>query len=82
MKREDHAVFVQKLLNTQGGVGRGACKLLIVKWANTLKESSKKFTEAQAASNNNTGWNTDTDEFLEHPPSGGSLPYRGLPSRR
>ena len=42
-----HAVFGQKLLNTQCGVGRCARKSPIMKWANTLKESSKKFTEAK-----------------------------------
>ena len=39
--------FGQKLLNTEHGVGRCACKSPIMKWANTLKESSKKFTEAE-----------------------------------
>ena len=34
-----HAVFSQKLLNTQSGVDRWACKSLIMKWANALKES-------------------------------------------
>ena len=33
-----HALFGQKLLNTQCGVGRYACKSPIMKWANTLKE--------------------------------------------
>ena len=37
-----HAVFAQKLLNTQRGVGRCAHKSPIMKWANALKESSKK----------------------------------------
>ena len=34
--------FNQKLLNTQHGVGRCAWKSPIMKWANELKESSKK----------------------------------------
>ena len=38
-----HAVFGQKLLNTQCGVSRCAHESPIVKWANTLKESSKNF---------------------------------------
>ena len=37
-----HAIFNQKLLNTQHGVGRCAWKSPIMKWANELKESSKK----------------------------------------
>ena len=39
---QGHAMFGQKLLNTQPGVGRCACESSIVKWANALKESSKK----------------------------------------
>ena len=34
-----------------------------------LKESSKKFTEAKL----NGSWDTDTEEFVEHSPSGRSL---------
>ena len=34
-----YAVFGQKLLNTQHGVGRYTCKSPILKWANVLKES-------------------------------------------
>ena len=44
-----HAIFGQKLLNTQHGVGRCACKSPLMKWANALKESSKKFTEAECS---------------------------------
>ena len=47
MGQGGHAVFGQKLLNTQHSVGRCARKSHIMKWANALKESSKKFTEAQ-----------------------------------
>ena len=39
--------FGQKLLNTQHSVGRWAHESPIMKWANTLKESSKKFTVAE-----------------------------------
>ena len=39
--------FGQKLLNTQYGVGRRAHKSPIMTWANTLNESSKKFTKAE-----------------------------------
>ena len=70
-----HAVFGQKLLNTQCGVGRYACKSPIMRWANTLSlQKKKKFTEA---SHNNASWYIDTDGFLEHPPRGGSLYYKG-----
>ena len=39
--------FAKKLLNTQHGVGRCTPKSPITKFANTLKEPSKKFTEAE-----------------------------------
>ena len=71
------AVFGQKLLNIQHSVGRCAHKSLIMKWE-TLKESSKKNSlKPNEASHNNTSWYTDTDGFLEHSPSGGSLYYKG-----
>ena len=41
LEHEDHAVFGQKLLNTQHGVGRCAHKSPIMKWANVMKESSR-----------------------------------------
>ena len=44
-----HAIFSQKLLNTQCGVGRCAHKSPIMKWANTVKETSKKFTEPECS---------------------------------
>ena len=73
-----HAVFGQKLLNTQCGVGRCAGKSLIMKWVNTLKESSKTNSlKPNSASHNNANWYTNTDGFLEHSPSGGSLYYKG-----
>ena len=37
-----HAIYCQKLLSTQHSVGRWICKSPIMKWANMLKESSKK----------------------------------------
>ena len=40
-------------------------------WKNLQKMSLKWNT----ASHNNASWYTDTDGFLEHPPSGGSLYY-------
>ena len=39
---QGHAIFGQKLLNTQCGVGRCARKSPIMKWVATLKESSKE----------------------------------------
>ena len=42
-----HAVFSQKLLNTQRRVGRCARKSPIMRWANALKESSKKVPWSQ-----------------------------------
>ena len=48
-----HAIFGQKLLNTQCGVGRCTCKSPIMKWANVLKESSKSSLKPNSASHNN-----------------------------
>ena len=71
-----HAIFSQKLMNTQHGVGRCAHKSPIMKWANTWRESSKKNSlKLNTASHNTTSWYTDTEGFLEHSPSGGSLYY-------
>ena len=42
-----HAIFGQKLLNTQHDVSRYTYKSPIMKWKNTLKDSSKKFTEVE-----------------------------------
>ena len=40
-------------------------------------ESSKKNSlKPNTASDNNASWYTDTDGFLEHSPSGGSLCYK------
>ena len=71
-----HAVFGQKLLATQHCVGRCTRKSSIVKWAMMLKESSKNSLKPNTASHN-TSWCTDTDGFLEHSPSWGSLYYKG-----
>ena len=70
--------FGQNMLSTQPCVGRCARKSPIMKWANALKESSKKNSlKSNAASHNNASWYTDTDGILEHSPSGGSLYYKG-----
>ena len=48
--RVGHAGYCQFLVKhswTQRGVGRYAPKSPVMKWANALKESSKKFTEAE-----------------------------------
>ena len=72
-----HPIFGQKLLNTQCSVGRCAHKSPIKKWANALKESSKKNSlKPNAASHNNASWYADTDGFLEHSPSRRSLYYK------
>ena len=73
----DHAIFGQKLLTTQHSVGRCARKSPSVKWANALKESSKKFPEADAASHSSASWYSDRDGFLEHSPSREGLYYKG-----
>ena len=52
-----HAIFIQKLVNTQHNVGRNAHKSPIMKWANALQESSKKNSlKPNAASQNTTSW--------------------------
>ena len=69
-----HAIFGQKLLNTQHSVSQCACKSLFMKWANMLKREFKNNSlMLNAASHNNASWYTDTDGFLENSPSGGSL---------
>ena len=37
----------------------------------------KNLLKLNAASHNTTNWYTDTDGFLDHSPSGGSLNYKG-----
>ena len=39
-------------------------------------ESSEKFVKLNTSSHNTTSWCIDTDGFLEHSPSGGSLYYK------
>ena len=49
-----------------------------MKWENALKEFKRKNSlKLNAASHNTTIWYTDTDGFLEHLPSRGSLYYKG-----
>ena len=52
----DHAVLGQKLLNIQPSVGRWTCKSPIMKWANALKESSKKSPKLNETSTNSASW--------------------------
>ena len=42
-----------------------------------IEKVFKKFAEANTASHNTAKWHTDTKGFREHPPSGGSLYYKG-----
>ena len=64
------------------------CWTLSVVWAGTLVNhpswneqmhgvSKKNSLKPNAASHNNTSWYTDTEGFLEHSRSGGSLYYKG-----
>ena len=70
--------LVKKLLNTQHGVGRFTGKSPTMKWANALKESSKKNSVMlNTASHNNISYYADTDRFLEHSPNRRSLYHRG-----
>ena len=56
-----------------------------MKWANALSLQKKKKNSLKpntashnnATSHNNASWYTDTDGFLAHSPSGGSLYYKG-----
>ena len=76
MNREGgaHAIFGQKLLNTQLSMGRCAPKSPIMKCANALKESSKKNSmKLNTTSHNNASWYTVTNGFLEHSFSRGKL---------
>ena len=73
-----HAVSGQKRLTTQRSVGRYARKSPIIKWANVLKESPKKFSEPERSLSQQCQLiHTDTDGLLEHSPSAGSLFYKG-----
>ena len=42
-----HVIFGQKLMNTQCGVGKCACKSPTIKWANVLEKSFKKSAEGK-----------------------------------
>ena len=54
-----------------------------MKWANVLKESSKKISlNPNTASHNNISWYIDTDGFLEHSPREGCLYYKGPALRK
>ena len=68
-----HVVFGQKLLNTPCGVGRCTCESPFMKCWKSLPKNSLKVHAASY----NAKWYTDTDGFLEHSPSGGSLYYTG-----
>ena len=68
-----HAVFGQKLLNIQHGVGRCAHKSVIIKWQTPWKNPQKNSLKPNASSPNNTSWHTDTDGLLEHKLNTGSL---------
>ena len=78
-----HAGFGQKLMNTQHSVGRCARKSLIMKWADALREFSKKFHWSQMQPLTTLSAGTlITDGFLEYSPSGEAYTTRGLPYRR
>ena len=75
--------FGQKPLNISARCSSCIRKSPIMKWANALKESSKKDSlEPNAASHNNASWCSDTDGFLEHSPIREAWTTRDLPSRR
>ena len=80
---QGHAVFGQKLLNTQHGVGRCACKSPILKWANALKESSKKIhlSQMQPLTTMPAGTLIEMDSWNTHL-AGEAYTTRGQPSRR
>ena len=75
MGHESHPIFGQKLPNTQCGVGRYTHKSSMMKWANGLS-LQKNSLKLNTASHNNTSWYIDTDGFLEHSPTRGSLSYK------
>ena len=72
-----HAVFHQKLLNTQHSMGR--CTINHPSWNGQMHWVFKKNSlKPNAASHNNSRWYTDTYGFLEHSPSGRHLYHKGL----
>ena len=64
-----HAIFCQKLLNTQWGVGRWALQSPIMKWVKYVESSKKISLKLNTASHSNASWCTDIGGFLEHSPS-------------
>ena len=83
--RETKSHLGRDWVNREGGAPgvklflvRGGRESPIMKWANALTESSKNIPlKPSAASHTTTNWCTDTDGFLEHSPSSGSLYYKG-----
>ena len=72
-----HAVFGQKLLNIQCSVGRHTL-IHHPSWNGQVCWVFKKHSlKPNATSHDDASWYTDTDGFLEHSPSGGSLYYKG-----
>ena len=73
-----HAIFGQKLLNTQPECGQMRLLVHNLSWSGQTRWIFKqKLTDPNAASHNNASWNADTDGFPGHSPSGGSLSCRG-----
>ena len=71
-------IFSQKLLNTHHSEGRFARKSPVMQWANELPDSSKSHSlMPNAASHTTSILYNDTNGFLEHSPSRGSLCYKG-----
>ena len=69
-----HAIFGQKLLNTQHSVGGALVNHS--SWKRQMCWVFKKNSlKPNAASPNNASWYTNTNGFLEHSPTGGSLYY-------
>ena len=77
MGHRGHAVFVQKLLNTQCGVSRHTLNHHPEMGKHVERGFKKNSLKPNTASHNNASWYTDTDGFPEHPPSRGSLYYKG-----
>ena len=75
---EDHAIFGQKLPNTQCSVGRCTHKSPMANWPNMFKKPLEKTSLKPNAASHNARWYTDTDRFLEHSPSWGNLYYKRL----
>ena len=77
LRHGGHAVFGQKLLNTQLGVSRCARKPPRMKRANTLKEASKTIHRSWTQDLTAMPLHTDTDGFLAPSPPVGGLSYKG-----